>query len=264
MKTMKKAMQRKKLVYAVCAFCVLSVLGALVFPQSVFARDKVIIASTSWVAAIAQAAGAENIRILAPVTLQHPPEYELKPSDLRAASKADIILYAGWEVFAEKLADTAGSAGVQMIQVNTTMSPESIKAEAKRLSEIFGTQAKYEKWAASFDKLTTELRQKIQAASRNKTAVVQRMQTDYAKWAGLNIIGEWGPAEPSPAVILSLVKLKPDLVIDNYHGPSGEPIAEAAKASYVQLINFPGKGGTKTIDDVFRYNAELLIKAAKK
>jgi len=242
-------------------FCVLC---ALVLTQTAFSKDKVIVASTSWVAAIAQAAGAENVRILAPVTLQHPPEYELKPSDLRAASKADIILYAGWEMFAKKLADTAGSAGIEMLTVNTTMSPDSIKAEAKRLSEIFGTQAKYEKWAVSFDRLTAELMQKIQAAYPSKNAVVQRMQTDYAKWAGFNIIGEWGPAEPSPAVILDLVKLKPVLVIDNYHAPSGRPIAEAAKASYAELINFPGKGGTKTIDDVFRYNASMLIKAAKR
>jgi hypothetical protein len=59
-------------------------------------QEAAIIASTSWVAAIADAAGAQNIRILAPVKLCHPPEYELKPSDLEAAGRGwtglDIIL----------------------------------------------------------------------------------------------------------------------------------------------------------------------------
>jgi zinc transport system substrate-binding protein/iron/zinc/copper transport system substrate-binding protein len=88
------------------------------------------------------------------------------------------------------------------------------------------------------------------------------MQTPYVTWMGFEIIGEFGPAEPSPAVILDLARMKPAAVLDNYHGPSGWPVAEAAGAAYAELLNFPGKDGTLTIEDVFRYNADVLIKAA--
>jgi hypothetical protein len=233
------------------------------------AGDKVVLASTSWVAAIARAGGAENVRVLAPVNLRHPPEYELKPSDLAAASKADIIIYAGWEQFAKKLAETAGSAGVQILTVNTSNTPEELRTEAEKIARILGTEDRFEEWWKSFEPFADDLRKKIIAVYPDKRAVVERMHTPFAQWLGFEIIGEYGPAEPSPAVILQMVRARPALVIDNYHGPSGKPIAESAKTPegtkvpYAELLNFPGKDGTLTIEDVFRYNANVLINAAK-
>ncbi|AEF80863.1 metal ABC transporter solute-binding protein, Zn/Mn family [Leadbettera azotonutricia] len=225
------------------------------------AGGKAVLASTSWVAAIAKAGGAESVRILAPLDLRHPPEYELKPSDLAAASKADIIIYAGWEQFAKKLAETAGSAGVRIVTVNTSNTPEDLRAEAEKIARILGTEERFAEWWKNFEPFAEDLREKIIAAYPDRRAVVQRMQTPFAAWLGFEIIGEYGPAEPSPAVILQMVQLRPGLVIDNYHGPSGQPIAEAARASYAELLNFPGKDGTLSIEDVFRYNADVLIKA---
>jgi ABC-type Fe3+-hydroxamate transport system substrate-binding protein len=228
------------------------------------AGGTLVLASTSWLGAMATAAGAENVRILAPLDLRHPPEYELKPSDLAAASKADIIIYAGWEQFAEKLADTAGSAGVRTITIRTSNDPAEFKAEAAKIAQALGTEEKLEEWWSAFLPFAEDLREKVAAAYPDKRAVVNRMQTPYAAWMGFEIIGEFGPAEPSPAVILELAQMRPALAIDNYHGPSGWPIAEAAGAAYVELLNFPGKDGTLTIEDVFRYNADALIKAAAK
>jgi len=222
---------------------------------------KVVVASTSWVAAIARAGGAQNVRVLAPVDLRHPPEYELRPSDLTAAGEADLIVYAGWEMFAEKLAETAGGANVRMLKLATTNTPEALKAEARKVAEALGTVSAFEAWAASFDPFAEDLRRRVQDAYGDRRAVVQRMQTPFIQWLGFEIIGEYGPAEPSPAVILELVQTKPPLVVDNYHGPSGFPIAEAAGAPYAELLNFPGKDGTETLEDLFRYNADLLINA---
>ncbi|MDR1249511.1 MAG: metal ABC transporter substrate-binding protein [Treponema sp.] len=226
------------------------------------AGGKVILVSTSWVGAMATAAGADNVRILAPLDLRHPPEYELKPSDLAAASKADVIIYAGWEQFAQKLADTAGSAGIQTITVRTSNDPAEFREEAAKIARVLGTEAKFEEWWSAFLPFAEELREKVLAAYPDRRTVVNRMQTPYAAWMGFEIVGEFGPAEPSPAVILELARLRPVLVFDNYHGPSGQPVAEAAGAAYVEMLNFPGKDGTLSIKDVFRYNAELLIRAA--
>jgi hypothetical protein len=211
---------------------------------------------------MARAAGADNVRILAPLDLRHPPEYELKPSDLNAASKADIIIYAGWEQFAKKLADTAGSAGVRTITVQTSNNPEEFKAEAAKIARALGTEAKLEEWWSAFLPFAETLRERVLAAYPDRRVVVNRMQTPFVAWLGFDVVGEFGPAEPSPAVILELARMKPALVLDNYHGPSGQPVAEAANAVYVELLNFPGKDGTLTIEDVFRYNADVLIQAA--
>ncbi|GHU84138.1 hypothetical protein FACS189473_0570 [Spirochaetia bacterium] len=227
------------------------------------ANGKVVLASTSWVGAMARAAGAENVRVLAPMDLRHPAEYELKPSDLAAASRANIIIYAGWEQFAKKLADTAGSAGIQTVMVTTSNDPAEFRAEAEKIAKVLGTEDRLAEWWKTFVPFAEELRGKIMAAYPDKRAVVQRMQTPFAAWLGFDVIGEYGPAEPSPAVILQMVQTRPALVIDNYHGPSGQPIAEAAKAIYVDLLNFPGKDGTITIEDVFRYNADVLINATR-
>jgi hypothetical protein len=224
----------------------------------------VVVASTSWTAAIAMAGGAEDVRILAPVDLRHPPEYELKPSDLTAVSEADLIVYAGWEMFAEKLKETAAGSKAKVLALKTTNSPETLKKEAAKVAEALGTAQKFEAWSAAFDVLTGELQRQVGEAYPDKRAVVQRMQTPFASWLGFEIAGEYGPAEPSPAVIVEMVNLKPALVIDNYHGPSGQPIAEASGAVYAELINFPGRDNTKTLDDVFRYNARVLIDAAGK
>jgi zinc transport system substrate-binding protein/iron/zinc/copper transport system substrate-binding protein len=248
--------------------CAVFLYGASVLFAGGRADDKsgepAIVVSTSWVAAIADAAGLENVKILAPVDLQHPPEYELKPSDLQAVSQARVIVYAGWEMFAKKLAETADGANISVIKVNTTNDPDVLAGEAQKLAEQFGTVAAFEKWRDNFKVETTDLRAKVLAAWPDKRAVVQRMQTPFVKWLGFEIIGEYGPAEPSPQVILGLVNMKPALVVDNYHGPSGMPVSEAAKVPYAELINFPGRGGTKTLNDVFRYNADVLIKAAQK
>ncbi|MDR3123655.1 MAG: zinc ABC transporter substrate-binding protein, partial [Treponema sp.] len=162
---------------------------------------KLVLVSTSWVGAMARAAGAETVRVLAPLDLRHPPEYELKPSDLAAASKADIIIYAGWEQFAEKLAETAGSAGTPTLTITTSNNPEEFMAEAAKIARALGTEAKLEEWWGAFLPFAEELREKIIAAYPDRRAAVNRMQTPFAAWMGFDLVGEFGPAEPSPAVI---------------------------------------------------------------
>jgi zinc transport system substrate-binding protein/iron/zinc/copper transport system substrate-binding protein len=153
---------------------------------------------------------------------------------------------------------------VQTLTITTSNAPEEFRAEAEKVAKLLGTEDRLEEWWAGFLPFAEDLREKVIAAYPDRRAVVNRMQTPFVAWLGFEVIGEFGPAEPSPAVILELVQAKPALVLDNYHGPSGQPIAEAAKAKYVELLNFPGKDGTLTIEDVYRYNADLLLKAAAK
>ncbi len=246
----------------------LSGLLFFIITASLFARGNndssgdggfLVTASTSWTAAIAIAAGADNVKVLSPAELRHPPEYELKPSDLAAASRSKLIVYAGWEIFAKRLSETAGSAGVPVLILETLNHPETLIKEARKIAAVIGTSDECEAWVLSFSAFTNNLKEQILPLYNDRRAVVHYDQIPFAQWLGFEIIGVYGPAEPSPSLIVELARLKPALVIDNYHAPAGLPIAEAAKAGYAELISFPGKNGSRTLEDVFAYNADILI-----
>jgi len=96
------------------------------------AQEQLVIASTSWVQAYAVAAGAKNIVTIAPFELQHPPEYEIKPSDLLAVQNASLIVYSSYEKFAKKLAETAQNKNIKIVAVYTDNVPSNIIAESKK------------------------------------------------------------------------------------------------------------------------------------
>ncbi len=50
------------------------------------------------------------------------------------------------------------------------------------------------------------------------------------------------------------------MIIDNIHNPVGQPFKEVlSDKGYVQLLNFPGRNGTKTLPDVIRYNVRQIV-----
>ncbi len=228
------------------------------------AQPVQVVASTAWTAAMARAGGAQDIVIIAPFELQHPAEYELKPSDLAAASGARLVVHGGYEKFAKRLLETSGGAAAEALQLYTDNVPAVFKAEARKVADKLGTLPAYEAWAVSFDALVADMKSKVLAAYPDRRVVAHRFLTAYAEDLGFQVVGTFGPGEPSPAVVLDLVRLKPALVIDNWHNPSGAPVAEALKAPYAVLINFPGKDGTRTIEDVFSYNERAFLAAAGK
>jgi hypothetical protein len=239
----------------------LLVLGAVSLPAQTAPSFRVL-ASTSWTAAFARAAGASDILTIAPMELQHPPEYELKLSDLKAVAGARFLVYSGYERFAVRLAEAAGSEGLVLAQVYTDNIPDTFKAEARKLAVLFATLPAYDSWARSFDATTTAMRRRVIAAYPDHRVVVHKYLATYAQWLGFEVVGTFGPGEGSPAGLLDLVRAKPVLIIDNYHSLSGKAVGEALAVPVVTLINFPGKDGTATIEDVFAYNERAFLAAA--
>lgn len=239
--------------------------AAILFPGMLSAqvREKQVVASTSWTAAIASAAGARNIRIIAPLDLKHPPEYEIKPSDLEALHSADLVVYSGYEKFAQRLAETAAGRGTTVLQVYTDNLPPVFKREALKVAEALGTVEKYRSWEASFDAELELMRGRLAQAYPDRRAAVHRYLATLAEWLGFEVVGTFGPGELSPQVLLNLTRLKPAVVIDNWHNISGKALAESLPCAYVELINFPGRDGTATVEDVFAYNERNFIAAAR-
>ena len=67
----------------------------LLFLPCQAAASPVVVAATGWAAAFARAAGAEDVLVIAPENLQHPPDYDPKPSDLMRLRDADFIVLEG-------------------------------------------------------------------------------------------------------------------------------------------------------------------------
>ncbi|HBF37045.1 MAG TPA: hypothetical protein DDW50_06960 [Firmicutes bacterium] len=223
------------------------------------AESKVIVvASTSWTGAIAAAAGADEVRILAPLELKHPPEYDYRPSDIAKLKEATAFVYAGYEPFVKKLLDASGFPPNKVFTVETTNVPAILEKQARILAAQFGTQAKERKWETRFNQVTAGILKRTEQKKLSLVKVlVQENQQAFVKWLGYNIVGVFSAEELSPAKVMEYAKLGSDLIIDNFHNPQGMPIAEVAKCRYVELINFPSSKAP-TLIDLFMENARQL------
>jgi zinc transport system substrate-binding protein len=223
------------------------------------AEDKIIVvASTSWTGAIAEAAGADEVRILAPFELKHPPEYDYRPSDIAQLRSARLLVYGGYEPFVKKLAIAAGFPQENLIAIMTSNDPDNLKKQARLLAEKMGTQKREAAWEKVLKKALADIQKQ---AKKNKISrkrvLVQKYQIPFVKWLGFDVIGVFNTDELSPKKVMEYAMMKPDMVIDNFHNPQGKPIAEIAKCDYVALINFPS-ANARSLIELLKENATRL------
>lgn len=252
---LRRTQRFSRLVALAVMICLAGILGTL----GLCAESKVIVvASTSWTGAIAAAAGADEVRVLAPLELKHPPEYDYRPSDLAKLNEATAFVYAGYEPFAKKLLEASGFPKAKTFTVMTMNEPGNLKRQAAILAEKFGSEAKAAEWEAKFDQLTADI---LKRAEQKKVSdikvLVQQHQEPFVKWLGYNIVGVFGAEELSPAKVMEYSKLGPAAIIDNSHNPQGKPIVEVTKGNYVELINFPSPKAP-TLIELFAENAGRL------
>ena len=244
----------------VFAISILSLMVIVTFqmPVQCAGTNVVVVASTSWTGAIAEAAGAGEVVVLAPLELKHPPEYDYRPADIARLNNAAFVVQAGYEPFMKKLLEAAAFPESRICNVMTMNEPNNLKQQARILAEKFGTMSKEAEWEAKFDKVTADIQKKAILKKAAKTRVlVQQHQQPFVKWIGFEVIGVFSAGEMSPAKIKEYADLKPDLIIDNYHNPQGKPVMEIAKCKYVELINFPSTKAPGLIE-LFIENASRL------
>ena len=236
------------------AFCLI-LLGSPIVALS----QEGVIASTPLAGAIAKAAGAKEVRVLSPEGAMHPPEYDLKPSDLLKLEGAKIVIYGGYERMVSKLLEISREKNIFLLQVGTETSPESLIASARKISEVLKTEKDEQVWERQFIEELKTLQKKLSSFS-GKRAIVHPYAYAFCKWANLTVVKTVNPAELTPRVVADAVAQKPDLVVDVLHFPVARVIAENAKCKYIQIINFPGVENTKTLKDIFDYNSMQIIK----
>lgn len=243
----------KRIVLLGATFC-------LALGGAAHARSLRVVASTSWVGAIAQAAGAAHVTVLAPFDLKHPAEYDFKPKDIERVMNADFVVSAGYEPFMKKVMTAARVPEPKALTVYTDNVPSTLKQQTRKLADAFGTQKAEQRWEKAYD--NTVARVLAQARKKNlpgTRVIVHRYLAEYAKWLGLDVIGVFGGGEEiTPVQMAELIGKRPALVVDNWHDAQGEAIARETHAPYVLLLNFPGHDGTRTLIDVLEYNARQL------
>ena len=222
--------------------------------------ESEVVATTSLTAAIAKAAGAKEVKVLTPPGQKHPPEYDLKPSDLLKIEGAAVVIYGGYEKMVSKLLETTKNKGIQAIQISTETSPENLIAQARKISKVLKSEKEEETWEKKFLQELAGMEKRMSPYA-GKRAVVHPFAQPFAKWARLSIVHVIRPGELTPRVVAEAVKKTPDVVVDVLHFPVARVIAENAKCKYAQVINFPGINETSSLEDIFKYNSTELIKA---
>lgn len=240
----------------IIAVCLVSLLG---FPGWSKA-EGVVVASTSLAGAIARAAGAKEVRVLTPSDITHPPEYELRPSDLQKFQGADFVVYAGYEKMVAKLLESAKTGSLAAIQIDTTASPENLITQVEKVAKALGTEKEVDAWRRQFLTRLNSYRAKISPLS-GKRAVVHLHAQPFSRWAGLSVVAVIRPGELTPRAIADSIAQGPELVVDILHLPTAKVIAENGRCRYIQVINFPGVENTKELEDIFDFNSRQLIRA---
>jgi zinc transport system substrate-binding protein len=210
---------------------------ALLFTLAPVLHAQTVVASTSLTGALAKAAGATEVRILTPAHVKHPPEYELRPSDLTKFDGATAVVYAGYERMVQKLVEASKSKNLATIQVDTTTTPDNFIGQARKIAAALHTEKGEQDWEKGFLEKLADLKGKL-AAYAGKKAVVHLHAQGFARWAGLSVVQVIMPGEISPKAVADAVAKQPDLVVDILHMPVAKVIADNARCSYAQLINW--------------------------
>ena len=239
----------------------IALFAALTLVSSVWAAPKKVVASTSWAAAFADIAGADEVESIAPVNLRHPPEYEITVSDVQKISDSEVFIYAGFERMMKTLGTKVPNKG-SSVQVVLDNSLATVKESTLKIAQELGTEDIQKVRYAEYEKLVKDGQKKALKKKLNKKKVLcNKNQTYLAKELGLDIVGVFGPGPVSAEELLEAKKTGYDLIIDNIHNPTGKPVTEILpKAKYIEWRNFPTAVEHDALKKVVKDNIDLLLK----
>lgn len=234
--------------------------AAALLATALWAAPKKVVASTSWAAAFADIAGADEVESIAPVNLRHPPEYEITVSDVQKISESEIFIFAGFERMMKTLGTKVPNKGVS-VQIVLDNSLATVKESTLKIAQELGTEDIQKARYAEYEKLVKDGQKKALKKKLNKKKVLcNKNQTYLAKELGLEIAAVFGPGPVSAEELLEAKKAGYDLIIDNIHNPTGKPVTEILpKAKYIEWRNFPTAVEHDALKKVVKDNIDLLL-----
>ena len=224
-------------------------------------NDTVVVATNSWTAAYAKAAGAKNVVVLASFEMAHPAEYELRPSDIPVIVRARVIIFAGYETMVNRLQTGMNLNPDVLLKIETDYNMASIEKSVMDIAQRLGTEKIALQNLDSIRHLLSTGKAQFDQTGLNGTPVlVNLFQQSIVKEMGFGLAGIFGPAALEAGDIEKMAKAGSQIVIDNEHNPVGLPLAGIKTGVvYRQLLNFPGLHHTVTLQDVIRYNIRQLF-----
>jgi zinc transport system substrate-binding protein len=236
---------------------------ALTLPFVASAQKKLnVLATNSWTASYARAAGIENVDQLAPSSLLHPSEYELQISDLEKIKNADLIIFAGYEVVMTEIRQSLKIDEKKYLKIETKYDENRMIEQIQRIASMAGTKDKATTNVLRLQKLFAEARTGVENAGlKGKPVIVHFFHKALAESLGLIPVAVIGPAPLELFNLGELAKKEAAVIIDNAHNPIAQPLSEIKRGiPIVEWLNFPGTQHTSTIEDVLRYNVNVLLK----
>jgi zinc transport system substrate-binding protein len=231
------------------------------------AKDhSLVVATTSWTAAFARAAGAKNVVVLAPFEMQHPSEYELRAADIPTISHAKVIIFAGYETTVKRLQSGMNLKQEVLLKIETDYSMKVIEKSVMEIAQRLGTEKLALQNIDSIRHLMAEAKTQLEKSGLNAAPVlVNFFQQSFVKEMGLEVAGVFGPGPLEAGDIIKLSNSRFGLIVDNEHNPVGLPIINGKdRTTYRQLLNFPGLHQTTSLQDVIRYNIRQLTTLEEK
>lgn len=218
------------------------------------------VASTSWVAAIAEIAGLDGVDTVAPADLKHPPEYEITPMDVAKVANAEIFMYGGYEAMMKTIAEAAEVKDECKVQVRTTNTLSNLTAMVERISAKAGTEEEGKKRLAEFEALFEEARRIIKENGLDKLRVwANKNQAEFSTDLGLNVVDTFGPGPLTSDELLKAKEEGYDLIIDNVHAIVTSPLSEIVPSTPILIWrNFPTSLEKDALYKVISGNLEML------
>ncbi len=264
-------------VYVALCFLILSFL--VVVPVSSTDEKPLIVTTTSVLGSIVKDLAGDSVRVISissPAIC--PAHYDIKPSDVYAFSKADLILYHGFEPWVKTLAESSGTKAPLVKVSGNWNTPDGIakyyEEVAKVLKERMGidTSNRLDKILSELHDVSSSLKAKASSIGASKVKVIAMgWVKPFVSWLGFDVVADFGPPEKlSSADVEKLVeKGKAEsvtIVISNLQSGTafGERLASEIGAVHVVLTNFPWtEPGLNTLIDVLKRNSETLFKAVE-
>ena len=214
-----------------------------------------VVASTNVVGAFARAAGATNVTLVAPASVRDASHYDPRQSDLAAARNADYVVYSSADESVARLRQAARHA--VFIAVTPQPSAATIHEQVTKLARAMSTTPAATKWLAGFDRTYRRLSTRLRAipGTRRTRVVAHRNMPWWTDFAGVQLVGTYGPAALTRSEIARLKRTSPDLVFDDATSPVGRVLGSTG-ARVVELVNAPTGG--RDLLEVFRRNAQAI------
>lgn len=227
-------------------------------------RPKNIVVTNGWTAAFAKAAGAKNIIVLAPYEMEHPSEYELKPTDISVIMNAQLIVFAGYETMMKRIRSGMNIGEEKLVKIETDYSFNTLEKSIMRIAQLLGTENLAKQNLDSIKKVIADGKTLLNKTGVAKLPIaVNFFQQSIVGELGFQVTEIFGPTPLEARDLQKVAQTNCVGIVDNEHNPIGIPLSQIKReATYIKLLNFPGNHQTTTLIEVIQFNIRQLSQLA--